>query len=165
MTAEIALGAYHRNPGGEEKTEHNAPHEIFADGADATCITSGMYPPICFEHYVTSRKCTSKTAASLSHLQVPMSSGSFYLENSPQNAARYKECGLGIMYSQASVSVSTPDGQPTEEHPPVPFEGSSAHLQDFGLDNSKWEHWGNDLHQMCDTMSRFNIFIHMNEKQ
>ncbi|KAF1984884.1 hypothetical protein K402DRAFT_455480 [Aulographum hederae CBS 113979] len=47
----------------------------------------------------------------------------------------------------------------------VPFEGFSAHLYDFKLDNTKWEQWSEDNTQMCNSEARFTMWTNINEMQ
>ncbi|KAF2689398.1 hypothetical protein K458DRAFT_484129 [Lentithecium fluviatile CBS 122367] len=166
--------AYHRNEGGNEKMEHNAPHDIFAEyfdqgstqtpeyisvtasGSDAVCITSvSVTPPNTKEMWAF----------------LP---GEIAAECAGQGKT------WPWFYSQASITVKSEDGFTEENVRPrclwidrsseeqaasVPFEGFSAHLPDFKVDNSKWEEWENDLFQMCASGARFEVYEHMNEKQ
>ena len=169
--------AYHRNDGGKERMDHNTPHDIMVDyfkpgstetpeyitvsasGPDALCITSvTVTPPNTQEMWAfvpgeIAGECTALG------------------RNWPW------------FYSDASVQIQSSDGKTKEDVRPrclwidrsgdydgtyqeasVPFEGFQVHLPDFKLDNSKWKEWQGDLHQMCDSVARFGVFEHLNEK-
>lgn len=63
------------------------------------------------------------------------------------------------------IDVDGPRGDANIQKSAVPYNGFTAHLMDFKLDNSTFKSWEGDPGQMCDSMARFGMWEHMNEMQ
>ncbi|KAL9106063.1 MAG: hypothetical protein Q9227_008849 [Pyrenula ochraceoflavens] len=78
------------------------------------------------------------------------------------------------MYSAHLITFKNNAGD-DEKHAPkclfidgdgnTPYQGFTAHLTDFKIDNSTWKSWQNDPHQMCDSLARFGMRRKINNMQ